>query len=45
MEETVVALAHEVVHVVWAEVDPQEATCSRELETGSVQTRMYQFIV
>lgn len=30
------ALAYEVVHVVWAEVDPQEETCSRELGTGSV---------
>lgn len=39
VEETVVGLAHEVVHVVWAEVDPQEATCSRELGTGSVLTR------
>lgn len=34
-----VGLAHEVVHVVWAEVDPLEETCSRELETGSVLTR------
>lgn len=32
-------LSHVVVLVVWAEVDPQEATCSRELETGSVLTR------
>lgn len=40
MEETVAVLAHEVVHVEWAEVDPQEATCSRELGTGSVLTRV-----
>lgn len=33
-------LAHEVAPVVWAEVDLQEATCSRELETGSVLTRV-----
>lgn len=35
-----VVSVHEVVHVVWAEVDPQEATCSRELVTGSVLTRV-----
>lgn len=38
-------LAQEVVHAVWAEVDPQEATCSRELATGSVLTRMFYLIV
>lgn len=37
--------AHEVVHVVWAEVDPQEETCSREPGIGSVLTRMYNFVV
>lgn len=36
-----VGLAQEVGPVVWAEVDPQEATCSKELETGNVLTRMY----
>lgn len=36
--------AHAVVHVVWAEVDLQGATCSRELGTGSVQIRMYQLV-
>lgn len=41
MEVTVVGLAQEVGPVVWAEVDPQEATCSKELETGNVLTRMY----
>lgn len=35
-----VVLAHEVVHVVWAEADPLEATCSREQGTGSVRTRV-----
>jgi len=30
---------YEVVHVEWAEVDQQEATCSKELGTGSVLTR------
>lgn len=36
-------LSHEVVHVVWAEVDRQEATCSREPVIGSVLIRMYFF--
>lgn len=40
-----VGLCHGVVHVVWAEVDRQEATCSREPETGSVLIRMYFYIV
>lgn len=35
-----VVLAHEVVLEEWAEVDPQEATCSREPGTGSVLTRV-----
>lgn len=35
-----VDLVHGVVHVVWDEEDPLEATCSRGLETGSVLTRM-----
>lgn len=35
-----VVLVHEVVLVEWAEVDPQEATCSREPETGSVLIRV-----
>lgn len=39
-----VVSVHEVVHVVWAEVDLQEATCSKELGTGSVLTRMYYFV-
>lgn len=38
-------LSHEVVHVVWAEVDRQEATCSREPVTGSVLIRMYFFFI
>lgn len=45
MEETAAGSSHVVVLVVWAEVDPQEAICSRELGTGSVLTRMYYFIV
>lgn len=36
-----VGSALEEAPVEWAEVDPQEATCNRELETGSVQIRMY----
>lgn len=35
-----VVLVHEVVHVEWAEVDPQEAICNREQGTGSVQIRV-----
>lgn len=35
-----VDLGPEVVHVVWAEEDPLVATCSRELATGSVLTRV-----
>lgn len=35
-----VGLVHEAAHVEWAEVDLQEATCSRELGTGSVLTRV-----
>lgn len=35
-----VGLSHEVVHVVWAEVDQQEATCSREPVTGNVLIRV-----
>lgn len=37
--ETEGGLDHEEVHVEWDEVDPQEATCNREPETGSVPTR------
>lgn len=40
-----VVLVHEVVRVVWAEEDLQEATCNKELGTGSVLTRMYHFVV
>lgn len=45
MEVSVAGSALEAAHVVWAEVDLQEATCSRELGTGSVLTRMYYFLV
>lgn len=34
-----VVLDHVEALEEWAEVDPQEETCSKELETGSVQTR------
>lgn len=36
-----VGLARVVVPEGWAEVDPQEGTCSRGLEIGSVPTREY----
>ena len=44
MEESVVALSQEVLHVEWAEVDLLGAICSRELGTGSALTRMYLFV-
>lgn len=33
-------MVHEVAHVEWVEADPREATCSKELGTGSVLIRV-----
>lgn len=44
MVVNVVGLSHVVVHEVWAEVDLQVATCSKEPGTGSVLIRMFFFV-